>query len=110
MVRPLSMKERNEIIGLALDIDADFYNERLDTDWGFTGSNLDKKIGAAIYTVYQATEEDMRLENNDTFVSIWGRVIMYTTKHGGNSILKIFPSRKKAQAEVSSLERINDKD
>jgi hypothetical protein len=103
MVRPLSMKERGEIIGLALDISADVYNEFLKDEsvFAFKGSASDKRVAAAIDIVYQAVEEDYRKEHEDMFLSIWGRSILYKTKHGGDNILKVFPNRKKAQAEFN---------
>ena len=103
MVRPLSMKERGEIIGLALDIDADAYNNYLSDEslFSFEGSASHKRVAAAIRLVYEAVEDERRKETNDSYLSIWGRAVMYTTKHGGNSILRIFPNRKKAQAEFN---------
>jgi len=107
MVRPLSMKERNEIIGLALDIDTDKYNNLLVADGWFEGSNKSKRIAAAVAVIYEGVEHDLRKETNSTFLSIWGRVIMFTTKAGNQSIIKTFPSRKKAQNELNSFELIN---
>ena len=40
-------------------------------------------------------------EHKDFYLSIWGRTILYTTKHGGDSILKVFKSKKKASAEFN---------
>ena len=103
MIRPLSMKERGEIIGLALDISADAYNNFLSNEelFKFEGSAGARRIGAAIEVIYQAVSEDYRKEHKDFYLSIWGRTILYTTKHGGDSILKVFKSKKKASAEFN---------
>jgi hypothetical protein len=103
MVRPLSMKERGEIIGLALDIDADIYNDYLSNDslFPFEGSASHRRVAAAICLIYDTVDEDYYKETNDSYLRIWGRAVMYTTKHGGNSILRIFSNRKKAQAEFN---------
>lgn len=112
MVRPLSMKERGEVIGLALDIDADAYNDFLDNNmnsFNFKGSESDKRVAAAIALVYTAAlfdfdgsgGKDYRKEHDDFYMSLWGRAILYETKHNNENMLKIFPNKKKARAEFN---------
>lgn len=90
MRKELTTKERNEIIGLAVDYDADKYNDTLEYFYAnkmCEGNKADARIAAAVICVSHI-ENISLLDKFDTKVSDedvvhrWGRIITLAKYNG----------------------------